>query len=108
MEGVVEELPEGWELFDRKTKKVDGETYFFNRYINKKLKSGIIYLSGTSKKTGEKAYIVEGYGIGTIDPKTFKEIASAAPIARFEESTEEEAEKKLIELMKEYNELGYR
>lgn len=93
-------LPDGWTLFDSKEKEVEGDRYFYNRYIHKKSKSGIVYYS-TKSRAGKKYFVVEGYGIGTIDPRTFKEITDSAPIQRHEKDTEEQAEKALFELMKE-------
>ncbi len=93
------ELPEGWELFDTKEKEFEGDRYFYNRYIHKKSKSGIVFYS--TKSGGKKFFVVEGYSIGTINPRTFKEITDSALIQRHEKDTEEEAEKALIELMKE-------
>jgi hypothetical protein len=91
------DLPEGWEVFDTKEKEKKGEKYFHNRYIHKESKSGVIYFS--TEKGGKRLFIVEGYGIGTIDPETFKEIAELAPLQRYELEKEEDAEKALIDLM---------
>ena len=90
----------GWTLFDSKEKEHEGDRYFYNRYIHRESKSGIVYYS-TKSRAGKKYFVVEGYGIGTIDPKTFKEITEGAPIQRHEKDTEAEAEKALINLMKE-------
>jgi hypothetical protein len=92
-------LPRGWELFDREEREWKGERYFWNRYIHRESKSGINYFS--TFKDGEKVFVVEGYGVGTIDPDTFKEISDIAPIQRCECDSQEEAEKALIGLMEE-------
>lgn len=93
------ELPDGWTPFDAKEKEFEGDRYFYNRYIHRESKSGIVFYS--TKSGGKKFFVVEGYGIGTINPRTFKEITDGAPIQRHEKDTEEEAEKALIDLMKE-------
>lgn len=91
-------LPEGWKIFDTKEKEWKGEQYFYNRYVHKESKSGVVYFS--TEKEGKKLFIVEGYGIATIDPETFEEIADLAPIQRHELEKEEDAEKALTDLMK--------
>ena len=93
-------LPEGWELYDSEEKEWKGGKYFFNRYVHRESKSGIVYLS-TITSEESKVFIIEGYGIGTIDPITFKEIADIAPIQRYEIEREDLAEKVLIDLMNE-------
>jgi hypothetical protein len=91
-------LLDGWELFDTKEKEWKGEQYFHNRYVHKESKSGIVYFS--TENEGKKLFIVEGYGIGTINPKTFKETVDFAPIQRHELENEEDADKALVDLMK--------
>lgn len=91
-------MPEGWEVFDAKEKKGRGEKHFYNRYIHKESKSGLIFFS--TEKDGKKLFVVEEYDIGTIDPETFKQIAESASIQRYETEDEDEAEKTLIDLMK--------
>lgn len=91
-------LPEDWELYDAEEKEWKGDRYFYNRYVHKDSKSGIVYFS--TYRESMKVFVVEGYGIGTIDPNTFKEIAAIAPIQRYERNNKEEAERVLIDLMK--------
>ncbi len=90
-------LPDGWELFDKKEYEERGEKHFHNRYVHKESKSGISYFS--TKKDGKKLFVAESYGIGTIDPETFKETAHVEPVIRRERENETEAEKALVELM---------
>ncbi len=91
-------LPEGWEVFDIKEKKGRGEKHFYKRYVHKESKSGLIYFS--TEKEGKRLFVVEEYGIGTIDPETFKQVAGSAPVQRYENEDEDYAEKTLIDLMK--------
>lgn len=99
-----QKLPEGWELFEAKEKEWRGEHYFYNRYVHKESKSGIVYFS--TEREGKKLFVVEGYGIGTIDPETFEEITDFTPIQRHEKEKEEDAEEALFDLMKENTEYG--
>lgn len=93
------ELPEGWELYDRREKEYEGDKYFYNRYVHRESESGMVYFSTLIKD--KKVFVVEGYGIGTIDPEKFVEISDIAPIQRYEIEREDLAEKVLIDLMNE-------
>lgn len=95
-------MGDAWELHSRKEVEHEGETYFYERWVHPPSKSGIIFFSDRSKDSGRKIYVVEGYGVGTINPKTFKEIASMAPIQRTEWLTEEEG-RAALERLKEEN-----
>jgi len=90
-----------WKLHSREEKEYEGDTYFFERWVDPSSNSGMVFFSGRSKETGRKIFIVEGYGIGTIDPKRFKEIAPMAPIQRTTWSTEEEGRAALERLKQE-------
>jgi hypothetical protein len=109
--------PEGWKLRKRQeweftmpdTSKVIG---FQELWIHPDSKSGIMtYASfevedrvcqyGHKHLASEVYYIVEGYGIGTIDPKTLKEIGGFAPIERTEHATLEDARLALRYLMED-------
>lgn len=91
---------EQWELFSRQEKEHEGDTYFFERWVHRPSKSGIIFFSNKAA-SGRKIFVVEGYGIGTIDPKTFEESADVAPIQRTEWLTEEEGRAALERLKQE-------
>jgi hypothetical protein len=93
-----------WELFSRELRYHKGKRYFFERWVHKPSKSGMIFYS-TIRPSGERFYVVEGYGIGTIDPYKFREIAGIAPIQRFECDNYYEARKRLRELQRENLEL---
>lgn len=94
------ELP-SWKLLNRKEKTFKGKQIFYERWVEKSTKSGIVFLSGV-KETGESVFIVEGYGIGTINPKNFKPIAKSAPIQRYELTSEQEGREILTQLQ-EFN-----
>lgn len=68
-----------WRLYSRDEEEFKGETYFYEKWVEDETKSGMIFFSGLDEE-GSKVYIVESYGIGTIDPKTFEEISDFAPI----------------------------
>jgi hypothetical protein len=96
------ELPEGWELFDRKTKEKAGKTYFYDRYVNKGNDSGMIFLS-YDDEAGRTVYYVEGYGVGTIDTRTFEEKKGVgmAPIQTYASYDFEDAKRALFRFMRE-------
>ena len=87
-------------LLKRWEKWHKGRKYFLERWVEPKSKSGIVFFSSI-RRDGSKFYVVEGYGIGTIDPKTFKEIAGIAPIQRSEYRSLKGGRKGLAKLMRE-------
>lgn len=88
-------------LLKREEKRYKGRKFFFEKWVEQKSKSGIVFYSSMRRSDGRKYYIVEGYGIGTIDPKTFKEIAGIAPIQRSEYRSPQAGRKGLAKLMRE-------
>jgi hypothetical protein len=70
-----------WRLFERKEKVYRGQKHFFEKWVHDESRSGIIFYS-TLDERGKTCYVVEGYGIGTIDTKTFTERSMMAPIQR--------------------------
>lgn len=93
-----------WQLLDRKAKEHQGKSFFYERYVQRESKSGIVFYSTLKRVKGKKIsiYVIEGYGIGTIDPKTFGEIGKMAPIQRYELRDYATA-KKTLEALKEFN-----
>ena len=87
-------------LLKRREKWHKGKKYFFEQWVEPKSKSGIVFFSSI-RRDGSKFYVVEGYEIGTIDPKTFKEIEDGAIIQRSEYTSLREAKKGLAELKRE-------
>ena len=59
-----------YHLFSREEKVYKGKKVFFERWIEPKSKSGIIFYSDVKPVEG-KYYVVEGYGISTVNPKGF-------------------------------------
>jgi len=96
-EKVVDKIK--WKLFDRKKKMWEGKEFFFEKWVQPESKSGIIFFSVWDQAKNKKKFIIEGYGIGTIDPKKFKEIAPVAPIQRFEAYDEKKAKKQFLDLV---------
>ena len=89
-------------LFSRKEKMFKGKKFFFERWVERKSKSGIVCYSDV-KDSGCRYYVVEGYGVGTINTDTFSEIDDGciAPIQRSKHRTEPAARRALIRLMNE-------
>ena len=94
-------------LLKRQEKPFKGKKFFLEKWVEPKSKSGIVFFS-TVKPDGSRYYVVEGYGIGTIDPKTFTAIADLAPIQRSEYRSLEAARKGLAKLMRENLEIAER
>jgi hypothetical protein len=88
-------------LLKRREKWHKGKKYFHEQWVEPKSESGIVFYSSMRRSDGSKYYVVEGYGIGTIDPKTFNEIAGIAPIQRSEYTSLKTAKKGLAELKRE-------
>ena len=88
-------------LLERKVRRYKGKKIFFEKWVEPRSKSGIVFYSNVKPK-GSIYYVVEGYGIGTIDPKTFSEIpgVGCAPIQRSEYKSLAEAREGLAKLMK--------
>jgi hypothetical protein len=84
-------------------RRYHGRKYFFERWVHDASSSGIIFYS-TPDEEGKTYYVVEGYGIGTINTKTFseREEAGIAPIQRSRHYDSHEARKRL-EALKEEN-----
>jgi hypothetical protein len=78
-----------WKLLDRKEKIIDGFNHFFERWVETDSNSGMVFHSDISN--GKIVFVVEGYGIGTIDHKTFKETVAGTCIDRNEFVDEVEA-----------------
>lgn len=97
---------EVWVLHSRKEKNVivDGMSFtiFHERWVHKPSASGIVLYS--YPKDSGIVYHGEGYGIGTIDPETFKERQGIAPIQPFDATSEAEVRQKLHDLMLENTE----
>lgn len=70
-----------WKLFDRKEAKIEGKRCFYEKWIEPKGKSGIVFFCYPEE--GRVVYVVEGYGVGTINPKTFRELGGIAPIQTY-------------------------
>ena len=91
-----------WRLKKRVEREYGGKVFFYDQWVEPESKSGIVFMNGIDRKSCKIIYVVEGYGIGTVDPKTFKEIADGAPIEHFETESYEEA-KRILEMLKEHN-----
>jgi hypothetical protein len=78
-----------WKLFDRREKIVDGFNHFYERWVETDSNSGIVFYSDVFN--GKIVFVVEGYGIGTIDHKMFKETVAGTCIDRNEFVDEIEA-----------------
>lgn len=89
----------GWRLHSRQEKQYMGTLHFYERWVHDRSKSGIIFLS--TVKDDRVVYIAEGYGIGTINPKTFTERGGMAPIQRSVQFTVEAGQAALLDIMKE-------
>ena len=96
----VARLVDEWRLFDRRKKMYHGQTFFYERWVHDRSKSGVVFYS-TLDKDGRVFYVVEGYGIGTINSKTFTERSQCAPIQRSEHYSLEEATEALQKLKRE-------
>jgi len=88
-----------WELFDRKIKTYQSQQFFHERWVHRESKSGMVFYSDLDKE-GKIKYVVEGYGTGTVDPDTFKEITEIAPIQRREFLDLEDAKRALKKLQR--------
>lgn len=97
---MKEDLSKEWELFSRREKEYEGKKHFYERWVHRASKSGCVFFS-TVDEEGKVIYVVEGYGIGTVDPGEFREIADFAPIQRSVHKDEEKARRALRELMTE-------
>jgi len=106
----------GWKLLNIRIKTVDGYEHFYERWVHVKSKSGIVFYStictnpqpnfyGYEHKKGSVYFVVEGYGIGTIDPKTFKEITNGTCIQHTEYEDREQAILGLQSLILEKNKI---
>jgi len=93
-----------WKLYDRNTKTVDGHKHFFERWVEPESSSGMLFFSDVSPKDeknfynyrhpkGTVYYVVEAYGVGTIDTKKFKEKTGGCFIDRTEFEDLEQAKK---------------
>lgn len=89
-----------WELFSRDEKVYKNHKIFYERWIHRESKSGVVFYSTVSPKSNEVYYIVEGYGIGTIHSETFKEIGDIAPLQHMKYHDLEDAKNGLEKLMK--------
>ena len=114
------EPPMGWKLLQRREmdcKMPDGkvETLFYEKWFHPESQSGITAYStfeanksvcenGFLHEAAEVYYIVEGYGIGTLD-SDFKEIGDIAPIERSEHGAIDDARQALRVLMEDNVEL---
>ena len=87
-----------WKLLQRRTKSKGTVKYFYEKWHHTKTDSGIIIKKELDEKIGKPYFVVEGYGIGTINNK-FKEIDGVAPIQRSEHNYEKDARQALNYLM---------
>ncbi len=108
--------PAGWKLLQRKDmdcKMPDGkeQTLFYEKWFHLESQSGIVaYFSFEERKTvcsygyaheaADVYYVVEGYGIGTLD-SDFREIGDVAPIQRSEHVSLDYARQALLVLMED-------
>jgi hypothetical protein len=106
----------GWKLVQRREmgcKMPDGkeQTLFYEKWFHPESKSGIVSYSsldphssvcsyGYMHQAAEVYYVVEGYGIGTLD-SNFREIGDIAPIQRSEHATPDDASEALRLLMED-------
>jgi hypothetical protein len=91
--------PYGWRLFSREERKYQDQEAFRERWVHDESVSGITFLSYA--EAGRVNYVVEGYGIGTVDPATFRETVEQAPIVRSEHEDFAAATEALRQLMVE-------
>ncbi len=83
---------------EREEKEINGKSFFYEKWVEANSNSGIAFYM-TQKPDGTVIYVVEGYGIGTIDSDTFEEIADGAPVQRTEYGSFREARKGLTKLI---------
>lgn len=89
-----------WELFSRREKEYKDKEFFFEKWVNPETKSGMVFFSTI---VGNRiTYVVEGYGVGTINPENFDEIADSAPIQRYEFHDLKKA-RRCLEDLKQFN-----
>ena len=86
-------------LLKIRTWESKGNWLFSEKWFEPGSKSGIA-LHKILNPDGEIRYILEDYGIGTIDPKTFSKKSDGAPIQRMEYRTDDKAREALGNLMK--------
>ena len=72
---------------------------FSEKWFEPGSKSGIAFYRALNPD-GESCYVVEDYGIGTVNAKTFMKKNGKAPIQRMEYKTDDEAREALGNLMK--------
>ncbi len=86
-------------LLKRREWNSKGNLLFFEKWFEPGSKSGIAFYN-TLNPDREICYVVEDYGVGTIDPKTFGKRNDGTPIRRMEYKEYTEAREGLGELMK--------
>lgn len=91
--------PHNWHLLDRKRQTYQGHELFLERWVHDASRSGIRFFSVV--EAGQPKYVVEGYGVGTINPATFEEVTDEAPIQRSEHEDYQEAREALNTLMED-------
>lgn len=110
--------PDGWKLGERQEREMtmpDAKKVlaFHELWLHPDSKSGIVTFATFEKEdhvcpyghehlAGEIYHVVEGYGIGTIDPRTHKEIGGFAPIEHTEHATLDDARLALRYLMEDH------
>ncbi len=88
-----------WKLLQRRTKSQGTVKYFYEKWHHAKSNSGAVIYSQRDENTGKRYFVVEGYGIGTLNNK-FKEIGgTVAPIQKSEHNYEKDARQALNYLM---------
>ncbi len=108
--------PAGWKLFQRREldcKMPNGKehTLFHEKWFHPTSQSGIVAYSsfeerkvvcsyGCAHGAADVYYVVEAYGIGTLD-SNFREIGEFAPIQRSEHATLDDARQALLVLMED-------
>ncbi len=108
--------PAGWRLLQRREmvcRMPDGkeQTLFYEKWHHTESQSGIVTYStfeanknvcsyGYSHEAAAVYFVVEGYGIGTLD-SNFREIGDLAPIERSEHGTHDDARQALRVLMED-------
>ena len=91
-----------WRLRKRVEREHRGRVFFYEQWVDPESRSGIVFMNGIDRRTGKIIYVFEGYGIGTVDPETFEEIAEGAPVEHFRTYSYEEA-RRILEMLKEHN-----
>jgi hypothetical protein len=90
-----------WKLFAKKEKDYKGYHHFMERWVEPVSKSGIEYFSNVDGN-GKLIFVVRGFGIGTINPKSFTERKGLAPIQEYELGNEADG-RRVLEMLMEFN-----